>query len=138
MFDYPNIKPSTQTKPPHVLEHIRGVTHNIPVSDSIMQNNEPDVKPVDATGNVPLLAESIGYVAGGLVTIIAVCLTLNIFYNTEALVYFFQCALVFCSATAMAVLVWHFRRHFKHAAAALFWLTISCVLYAVLNQWMGV
>lgn len=94
-------------------------------------------KPVDATGNVPLMAESIGYAAGGLVTIIAVCLTLNIFYNLEALLYFFQCALVFCSATAMVLLVWHFRRHFKHAVAALAWLIISCVLYAVIGQWMG-
>lgn len=103
-----------------------------------MQNNEPNVKPADATGNVPLVAESIGYIAGAVVTVVAACITLNIFYNMEALLHFFQCTLLFCLSTAMVVLVWHFRRHFKHAVAALAWLVLSCVLYAVVGQWMGV
>lgn len=102
-----------------------------------MQNNEQEVKPADATANVALFGETACYAAGGLVTIIAVCLTLNIFYNTAALLQFFQCVLFFCTATAMVVLVWHFRHHVKHAIAALIWLAVSCVLYAVLNQWMG-
>ena len=103
-----------------------------------MQNNEQEVKlPEDATGNVPLLAESIGYIAGAVITVVAACLTLNIFYNTEALLYFFQCALLFCFGTAMVVLVWHFRHRVKHAFAALLWLTISCIIYAAVNQWMG-
>ena len=95
-------------------------------------------KPVDATGNVPLAAESIGYFTGVIIVLVAVCLTLNILYNTEALLYFFQCALVFLFGGAMVLLVWHFRRHFKHAVAALAWLIISCILYAVVGQWMGV
>lgn len=106
-----------------------------------MQNTEPNVKhkqlPEDATGNVELFGETTFYIAGFVIVLVAVCLTLNIFYNTEALLYFFQCALVFCFGGAMVLLVWHFRRHFKHAAAALAWLIISCILYAVVGQWMG-
>lgn len=105
-----------------------------------MQNPEQDVKqlPLDATGNVELFGETTCYIAGGVVVFIAAGLTLNIFYNTAALLQFFQCVLFFCTATAMVVLVWYFRRHVKHALAALAWLIISCVIYGLIGHWMGV